>query len=122
MKTYEFNTGTFKQGDDFASFLDDNDGDNHSALMAMAEMYRQAANHCVTLAGAVNGQAVDITGDGQSIMVEGDEEVLDNLCERGYLEEVSHDDDDDEYEEDYDDEDFSEYEEDCLDEGAFLDD
>lgn len=114
MKTYEFNTGVFKQGDDLASFLDDNDGDNHSALMAMANMYREAANHCVVLAGAVQGRAVDIVGEGQSIRLEGDTEALENLCDRGYLVEASFDDDDD-YDSYDDDEDYE-------DEGAFLDD
>lgn len=102
VKTYNFFTGTFKQGDDCSNCLDVASNVPSEALMELSRLYKDASDRCVVLAKALEKDpSASLVADTHAIYVTGNPEVFSNLAdpsggvlleEDDYLEE-----DDDDY-------------------------
>lgn len=87
MKHYELFM-YFKQGDDFAQHLEDQET-NASAFRAWSQGFRRRQLHCEQIAKAIEGEDIDITADTHMIVfhpnTEKAEKVLELLAESKYI-------------------------------------
>lgn len=77
----------WKQGDDFASCLEETDT-VEEALRKWAEGFDACADHCRKLADEFSGKNIEGQGDTHFIAFSGDEEVLERAVEKGLIEKV----------------------------------
>lgn len=84
MKTYSLSVH-WKQGDEFAEYLDRNKDDVSKALFEWASNMHDKAQRLEELARLLKGEDVEADADTHCIMLYGDEKVLDKAAEDGFL-------------------------------------
>jgi hypothetical protein len=75
----------YKQGDDLAHCINQNDGDVEKGLLSHAEMLREAAQQLEDIASLVSkygSDRVEIEADTHCIMIDGPKDLLDELVEQ----------------------------------------
>jgi hypothetical protein len=83
MRSAEIHLPYFKQGDDLGHFLENSDNIG-VALMAHAEMLKEASNILVSVKYIVDGHNVKVDADTHMIFIEGPDEVIQRLIDGGY--------------------------------------
>lgn len=98
MKTYSLFLPVFKQGDDFASCVEANNGHPIKSFLDLSEQYKAAAEICqtvaTTLSQAENIDNIEVGGDTHSIYVIVSEEIASSLVRDAILVEEEFSDED----------------------------
>jgi hypothetical protein len=89
MRQYSLFLPVFKQGDDFASHVEANNGHPVKSFLDFAERYKSAAEICQTLANRlsnlVNIDDIEVSGDTHSIWLNLPEEIANPLVKESIL-------------------------------------
>lgn len=89
MKTYSLFLPIYKQGSDFASCVEANNGHPVKSFLDLAEQYKTAAEICqnvaTTLGQASNLDDIEVSGDTHCIWINASEEIVSPLLRDAIL-------------------------------------
>lgn len=92
MKTYTLCLPVYKQGDDFASHIEANNGHPAQSFIDLSDQYKSAAEICQAIASNIsisdNLDAIEVNGDTHTIWVTVPDEFAPQLVRDGILIEV----------------------------------
>lgn len=86
MKQFELDLPVYEQGTDFSILLNQYNNDEIRAMTELGRQYSDAATLCHRMALHMRMNSLSVIGSKHSIIVNGSQEILNNLANRGILE------------------------------------